>query len=217
MYFTSRTQAGKLLATKIVKKYKKENCVVIALDDGGVIVGAQIGEKFQSALMLLLSEEIKLPLEPDALAGISAEGDFAYNSRYSTGEIEEFSGEYRGLIEQEKLTSMHALNRQVKGGSVLNKTILKDKIVILVSEGLKSSFSIDVALAYLKVVDLKKLVIATPLATVKVVDRMHVAADDLYCLSVVDDYITTDHYYDENDVPDHEVIIKTLQEFIKSF
>ncbi len=72
-------------------------------------------------------------------------------------------------------------------------------------------------LAYLKVVDLKKLVIATPLATVKVVDRMHVAADDLYCLSVVDDYITTDHYYDENDVPDHEVIIKTLQEFIKSF
>ena len=206
-----------MLASKIAKKYKKQECVVIALDDGGVIVGAQIGYKLQSALMLLLSDEIKLPLEPEALAGITSEGDFAYNSKYSAGEIDELAGEYRGLIEQEKLTSMHALNRLVSGGSVLNRKLLKDKVVILVSEGLKSSFSIDVALAYLKVIDLKRLVIATPLASVKVVDRMHVAADEIYCLSVVDDFISTNHYYDQNDIPDHEVIIKTLQDFIKNW
>ncbi|MFI5270678.1 MAG: hypothetical protein ACHQT9_01360 [Candidatus Saccharimonadales bacterium] len=214
MYFASRVAAGEMLADRILKKHHNTECVVIALDDGGVIVGAQIGVRLKSALMLLLSEEIKLPLEPDALAGISSDGDFAYNTRYSPGEIEEFTGEYRGLIEQEKLTGLHALNRLVKSGSVLNKKLLKGKTIILVSDGLKSNFSIDVALAYLKVVDLKKLIIATPLATVPVIDRMHVAADELYCLDVIDDYISTDHYYEKNDVPDHDVIIKTLQDFI---
>jgi putative phosphoribosyl transferase len=214
MYFSSRMQAGRMLASKIVPKYRGENCAILALNDGGVMVGAQIASQLKCIIMLLLSEEIMLPREPDALAGITSGGDFAYNSQLSTGEIEEYSTEYFGLIEQEKRTTMHDLNRAVSTGSVANKKLLKEQTIILVSDGLKSAFSLDLALAYLKPIDIKRLVIATPIASVKAVDRMHVAGDELYCLSVVEDYISTDHYYDKRDVPEHEEIINMLKNLI---
>jgi predicted phosphoribosyltransferase len=207
-------QAGEMLAEKIVPKYHGENCAILALNDGGVMVGAQIASKLQCIIMLLLSDEIMLPREPDALAGITSAGDFAYNSRYSTGEIEEMASEYYGLIEQEKRTTMHDLNRLVRKGSVVNKKLLQRQNIILVSDGFKSAFSLDLALAYLKTVDIEKLIIATPLASVPAVDRMHVIGDELYCLSVVDDYISTDHYYDQRDIPEHDEIIEMLKYLI---
>lgn len=207
-------QAGRMLASKIVPNYRDENCAILALNDGGVMVGAQIASQLQCIIMLLLSNEIKLPREPDAYAGITSSGDFTYNSQLSSGEIDEFTSEYFSLIEQEKQTSMHDLNRVIGKGSVVNKNLLKGQTVILVSDGLKSAFSLDLALVYLKTIEIKKLIIATPIASIKAVDRMHIAVDEIYCLSVVEDYISTDHYYDYRDIPEHEEIINMLKNLI---
>ncbi len=48
---------------------------------------------------------------------------------------------------------------------------------------------------------MERLVVATPIASVMAIDRMHLLGDDIYCLSVLPNYIATDHYYDENDIP----------------
>jgi len=82
MYFASRLQAGRVLASQLVKKYRFENCAVVALNDGGVMVGAQIARQLHCVLMMLLSAEIDLPREPDAIAGITSEGNFSYNQKY---------------------------------------------------------------------------------------------------------------------------------------
>ena len=42
MYFESRSAAGQLLAAQLVEKYRYENCAVVALSEGGVLVGEQI-------------------------------------------------------------------------------------------------------------------------------------------------------------------------------
>jgi predicted phosphoribosyltransferase len=58
------------------------------------------------------------------------------------------------------------------------------------------------------------MVIATPFASIQAVDRMHVLADDLYCLNVIEDYMDTDHYYDKRDVPDHETVLATIEQIV---
>lgn len=214
MYFASRLQAGRMLASQLLPKYRYENCAVVALDDGGVMVGAQIAIQLHCVLMMMLSSEIMLPREPDAVAGITVGGQMAYNQKYSSGEIDELVSEYRGLIEQEKLTSLHELNRIVGSNGVISKSLLKGHNIILVSDGLKSGFLIDLMVQYLKPIAVEKLIVATPLASVQAVDRMHIVADDIYCLNVVEDYINTDHYYDKRDVPDHDKAIKLIEEII---
>ena len=72
-------------------------------------------------------------------------------------------------------------------------------------------------ISFLKPVQIKSIIFAIPIANVKVVDRMHVLGDELYCLDIIDDYISTDHYYDFKDVPEHEKIIEIVEELVNSW
>lgn len=203
-----------MLASQLAEKYRYENCAVVALNDGGVMVGAQIAMRLHCVLTLLMSSEINLPREPDAIAGITAGGTVAYNQQYSQGEIDELVGENYGYIEQEKLTRMHDMNQLVGSGGTIDKNLLKGHNVIIVADGLKTGFPVDLAAEFLKPIAIDKMIIATPFASVQAVDRMHVLADDLYCLNVIEDYMDTDHYYDKHDVPDHDTILATIEQIV---
>jgi putative phosphoribosyl transferase len=214
MYFQSRVEAGQKLAEQIVKKYAGQPCAVVALSDGGVIVGAQIAMSLHCVLTMLLSDAIELPREPEAIAGISQDGSFTYNNAYSPGEIEELVSEYRSVIEQEKMEKMQEMQRMQGRGGLIRKDLLRDHNVILVADGLPNGFSLDIAVEYLKPIHTEKLIVATPLASVKAVDRMHILADEIFCLSVIEDYITTDHYYEVQDVPSHEKVVKSIEQVV---
>lgn len=200
------------MAEQIVKRYKDEPCAIVGLSDGGVMVAAQIALELSALLCMLLVQPIELPREGLPIGGIAEDGSFAYNGLYSPGEIEELVSEYRGYIEQEKENRLSEMHRLLGGGGLIRKDLLEGKVVILVSDGLSTGFSLDVAAGFLGTVRYKKLVIATPLATVPAVDRMHVLGDDIYCLDVVGNFISIDHYYATRDVPSHDVIVKTIEQ-----
>jgi putative phosphoribosyl transferase len=214
MYFASRVQAGRMLASQLVKKYRYEDCAVIALNDGGVVVGAQIAMQLHSVLMMLMSEEVNIPREIEAIGAIAQDGSFTFNDAYAKGEMDELMEEYFGFVEMEKLQRIQDLQHLVGAGGIIKKDLIKGRNIILVSDGFKSGFTIDVALTYLKPVAIKKIIVATPLASVKAVDRMHIQADDIFCLSVIENYMDNDHYYDAQDVPDHDTIIETIEKII---
>ena len=53
MYFASRLQAGRMLANQLDENIATRNCAVVALSDGGVMVGAQIAMQLHCVLTLL--------------------------------------------------------------------------------------------------------------------------------------------------------------------
>jgi predicted phosphoribosyltransferase len=217
MYFSSRVQAGRMLAQKIALKHKGKNCTVVAMDDGGAVVGAQIAKELHCALTLINSSEIMLPREPMAVAGITSEGTVTYNSSYTLGEIYELMLENRGFVEQEKIRQLHELNHILGGGGTIKRELLRNHNIILTSDGLKSGFEIDLAYEYLKPVALKKIIFAVPISNVTAVDRMHVLGDEIYCLDVIDDYMNTDHYYDKRDIPEHRKVLEIVSELVKNW
>jgi predicted phosphoribosyltransferase len=210
-------QAGRLLAAQIVPRYSGQEVFVLSLSDGGVVVGMQIAQQLHCPVGMLLVDEIELPQEVVAIAGISQDGAFTYNKKYSSGEIEEIVSEYRNVIEENKMEKMQEMQHLLGSGSLVRRDLIKGRNVVLVADGFSSGFSIDLALEFLKTMDYKKLVIAAPQASIDAVDRMHILADDLYVLNVVEDYIDTDHYYDVKDVPPHDVIISTVERLMKEW
>lgn len=214
MYFKSRVEAGRILAEQIAKRYQGKRCAVVALNDGGVMVGAQIAMQLHAVLMLLLTESVNLPREDTPVGGIGQDGSFSYNKEFSEYELEDLVSEYHGVIEQEKLDKLQQMHRLIGRGGLLRKDLLRDHVVILVTDGLYNGFTLDIATEFLKPIEIERLVIATPLASVPAVDRMHVAADEIFCLSVVEDYISTEHYYETQDVPDHDLVIKTIEQIV---
>lgn len=200
MYFKNRAEAGRMLATKL-QKYSTQNVSVVALSEGGVIVGAQIAMQIHANLMLLLTENIYLPGESEAIAAMSSAGSFTYNNLFSAGQLEDLAAEYHGYIEQQRLEKMHRLNVLIGKNGEIKKEFLRHHTVIVVSDGLANGFSLDVAAEYLKGVATNKIIIATPIASVPAVDKMHLIGDEIYCLSVLPNYMGTNHYYDDNTVP----------------
>ena len=203
-----------MLASQLVSKYRYENCAVIALSDGGAMVGAQIASQLHYILTMLLTAEIMLPREPNAIAGITSQGNVAFNQYYSKGEQDELMGDYFSYVEQEKFNKMHDMNRLLGTGGMIDKKLLRGNNIILASDGLRSGFALDLAAEFLKPVAYEKLIIVTPFASVQAVDRMHIMADEIICLNVLENYIDTDHYYDTQDVPDHEVVVKTIEDIV---
>jgi predicted phosphoribosyltransferase len=145
---------------------------------------------------------------------MNQDGSMPYNNYYSPGQIEDFVAEYRSLIEQEKIDKMQDMNQLLGKGGLIKKGLLRDRNIILVSDGLASGFSLDLAVEFLKPIRIKKLIVATPFASVEAVDRMHILADEIACLNVVADYISTDHYYETQDVPDHEKVIRIIEQIV---
>jgi predicted phosphoribosyltransferase len=150
MYFASRLQAGRMLAARIVPKYSGIETVIVALDDGGVVVGHQIAKQLNCELLILEN---------------------------------------------------------------LPKDKLLNKNVILISQGLKESSQLDEANKVFEAHSVKKLIIATPLASQEAIHAMHTFVNEIILLTTVFDYDETNDYYDQYDVPEHNEISEFVEQF----
>jgi len=214
MYFESRLEAGQILGARLADAYRYDDCVVVALSDGAVLVGEQVAIALHSILTMLLIEEIEIPGESMMLGGVSEGGNFTYSSDFTTGEIDGYVGEYHGYIEEEKRKAFQKINRLIGEDGMIDRSHLKDRVIILVSDGLHSGISLDVAVDFLKPVRIKKLVVASPIAAVGAVDKLHVLADELHILDVKENYMGTNHYYEKNDIPSHDETIEKINQII---
>jgi len=214
MYFENREQAGQILATELLEKYRYEDCAVVALSDGAVIVGEQIARELHCILTMLLIEEIEVPGEGVSFGGISQNGSFTYNGMFSAGEMEDYNSEYHGYLEEQKREAFNKINRLLGDGGLINNEMLRDRVVILVADGLDTGASLDVAVDFLKPIRIKRLVVATPVSTVQAVDKLHILADELHILDVKDNFMGINHYYNQNNIPSHEDTIAKINQIV---
>ena len=207
-------QAGVLLAEKLMD-YRYENCAVIALGEGGVLVGEQIAVQLHCVLMMLLSEGIEVPGEGLNFGAVAQSGDFTYNSDFSDGEIDGYTSEFHSYLEEQKREAYQKLNRLIGDGGVIDKDLLRDRTIILVSDGFGNNLSaLDVALGFLKSIRIEKLVVAVPVCDVSAGDRLHITVDDLLILDVKGNYMGTDHYYEDNSLPSREETVEKINQVI---
>lgn len=214
MYFENREEAGQKLAAELLERYRYENCAVVALSDGAVIVGEQIATQLHSILTMLLVETIEVPGESTTFGGVSESGNFTYNGMFSAGEIEEYTAEYHGYLEDQKRVAFEKLNRLLGDGGLINNEMLRDHVVILVSDGLDNGASVDVAVDFLKPIRISRLVIVAPVASIPAVDKLHMLADELHILDVKENYLGTDHYYNQNTIPSHEETVAKINKIV---
>ncbi|TAL14918.1 hypothetical protein EPN95_01675 [Patescibacteria group bacterium] len=214
MYFESRAEAGQKLAIELVEKYRYENCAVVALSDGAVLVGEQIAASLHCVLMMLLTEDIAVPGEGQSFGAVSQDGGFTYNGMFSTGEAEEYESEFHGYLDEQKREAFQKINRLLGDGGIIDNELLRDHVVILVSDGINNDSAIDVAIDFMKPIQVKRLVVATPTANVQAVDRLHILADELHILDVKENFMSVDHYYNVNDIPNHEDTIAKINQIV---
>ena len=200
-----------MFAQKLIG-YQTDNCAIVALSRGSVLVGAQIAVKLHCNIMMLMTENIDIPGEPTPLAAMSDANILTYNKAYSGGEIEEFTMEYFNLIEQQRIEKVHQLHLLMDDSGQVDRNLLRHHTVIVVSDGLSTGLSLDVAADYLKPIKMARLIAVCPVVSPQALDRMRLFADEIHCLNIADNYITTDHYYEDNTIPSKDGIYKIIRD-----
>src|SRR5680860_1045011 len=157
MYFKNREQAGQILAEELLNKYRYEDCTVVALSDGAVVVGEQIAIALHCLLTMLLVEEIEVPGEGVNFGSVTQDGGFTYNNSFSSGEIDEYNSEYHGYLEEQKREAFQKMNRLLGDGGLIDNKMLRDRNIILVADGFDDCSSLNAAIEFLKPIKIKSL------------------------------------------------------------
>ena len=217
MYFKNRDEAGRQIGEILFHPYGRSKTVILAIGRGGLLVGKPIAIRLQIPLFMVATKEIELPGNyHEGIGTVDQAGDFVYRSSLTQGQVDEFVGEYHNHIEAEKITAMHEINNMVGSKGFVEKDALREHNIILVSDGLKTAADLDAVMAFLKPVKVHRMVGATPVASIDAIDRLHILTDEIRVLSPKENYLETDHYYEENDLPSDEVAQQMLLELGKN-
>jgi len=218
MYFKDRVDAGQRLAKELIDKYRYENTIVLSLSDGGIIVGEQIARELHCSIAMLYTDSIFLPGDGKTEVGtVDQSGNVTYNSLIPTAQLDEFITEFHNYFDEQRIQKMHHLNTLISPIGKADPSILRGHNVIVTTDGAATGVQFDAALSYLKPIAIDRLIAAVPVASVAAVDRLHVLFDELHCLDVRPNYVSTDHYYQDPAVPDHETLMKTISDIVENW
>lgn len=216
MYFKSRAEAGVKLADELLPLYRYQNTVVVALSEAGLAVGYQIAINLHTSLRRLLMTEIHIDDESIDYATIMPGGVVAVNPALSESEQQYYYGEYAGLLEEQIRQGITEIDSQM-GPDEISPENLRGYNVILTDDGVDNPTKLDAAMTWLKPARVDKVIFACPVVSVDALDKAHILFDELHILSVAANYLSTDHYYDEDDKPTDEMARRMIDVTINNW
>lgn len=199
--FSDRHDAGIKLA-KALEKYKNKNALVLGIPRGGVEVAYEVAKFLNAELDLIISRKLPIPFNPEAGLGAIAEDgttlifEDAYNF-LSDNEIARIKKEQKGEIKRRI--------EVLRNGRPL--TDVKDRVVILVDDGLARGSTMRVSIGLCKNKKAKKIIVAVPVAGRDVANEISLLVDELVVLEIpVYFRAVAQVYFNWRDITDKEVI-----------
>jgi putative phosphoribosyl transferase len=202
--FADRRDAGVQLISRL-KEYKdQQGVIVLALPRGGVATGYEIARSLNIPLDIVIVRKIGFPGQPElGIGAVSETGTVVLNTS-----IISTYGVPKEYIEREVSRQKEEISRRVKlyrKGKRLPS--LEGRTVILVDDGVATGATMKSAIATLKEENLKKLIVALPVAPPGVVKELEQMVDVFICIETPFDFMAVGSYYhDFTQVSDEEVI-----------
>jgi len=176
--FYDRTEAGKKLAEKLAKYQGQKDVIILAIPRGGVPVAFEVAKSLNLLLDLIIIRKLPMPDNPEAgIGAISETGEIVWQPQvkfYPSKSIEKILREQKQEVERRI--------KILKKGRKLPK--LKDKIAILIDDGLAMGSTMEAAIKTARKAKAKKVVVAVPVAGKETLARIKDLADEVVCLEV---------------------------------
>ena len=204
MPFANRTQAGKELA-KALSKYEDKRVVILALPRGGVPIAREVAIHLHAALDLILVRKIGLPLQPELAMGAVVDGPHPLTVRNE--DVIRISGITRAAFDAVRDRELAEIRRRrtayLHGRPHAD---LKEKIVIVIDDGIATGATMRAALRAVRQQHPSKLVLAVPVAPTSTIADLSGDADEIICLEQHDEFGAIGMFYaDFAQVSDKEV------------
>ena len=200
--FTNREEAGILVAEKLLKYKADKEAVIVTIPRGGISIGYAIAKKLELPLEIVLSKKIGHPFNKEyAIGAVTLKNSILSDAALEVSQvyIHDETERIRKLLKQ-RLESYYGDRKPME---------LKDKIVILVDDGVATGNTMISCIQLIQMQKPLKIIVALPVAPpsafkkIKAMDEV----DETICLSTPINFQAVGQFYEEfNQVDDKEVI-----------
>ena len=206
MTFPDRSGAGEKLS-EVLASHKEKDVVIFALPRGGVVLGKKVAEYLNAPLDLLIPRKIGHPDNPEyAIASVTEKGAVVKNR-------DEVNAVDRSWFEQEvKRQRIEAARRREKYLKDRRSVDVKNKIAIVVDDGIATGLTLKAAIEDLRSRGPKSIIIAVPVAPRDTVQELERLVDKVIVLELPGLFLgSIGAYYGRFDQVSDEEVIKIMK------
>jgi predicted phosphoribosyltransferase len=174
--FKNRKDAALQLA-RALEAYKDVGAVVLGIPRGGAETGYHVAKALHAKFSLLIARKLGHPGNPEYAMGAIAED----GSRYLNPQVSpQPSEETINAVAAEQQREIERRITFLRDGKPLPP--LKDRIVILVDDGIATGSTLLAAIACCKHLNAQKIIVAAPVAATATVRQLNDLVDDVVIL-----------------------------------
>jgi putative phosphoribosyl transferase len=201
--FADRREAGVELASKLRHLANRNDVVVLALPRGGVPVAYEVAEALNAPLDIFLVRKLGLPGHPELAMGAIASGGV----RITNAEVVRFYGVSSTAIDviaRSERLELERREREYRRGRAM--TDLRDKIVILVDDGLATGSTMRAAVEAVRQHEPVHVIVAVPVGAPETCEEFADITDETVCARTPDQFYAVGQWYrDFSQTTDEEV------------
>lgn len=208
MVFQNRTEAGFKLAEKLMPYAGRSDIVVLALPRGGVPVAFPVAEALDAPLDLFIVRKLGVPGHEEMAMGALASGGV----RVLLPHIVRQMNVDRAQIDRVTAVEQRELERRESAyRGELPRPALRDKIVILVDDGLATGASMHAAVVALRRHEPAKIIVAVPVASPETCQEFRDEVDEVICMMTPQPFQAVGLWYTDFDQTTDDEVRDLLQ------
>jgi putative phosphoribosyl transferase len=181
--FRNRTEAGQLLAEKLAKYAGRTDVIVLGLPRGGVPVAYEVAKRLSVPLDVFIVRKLGVPGFEELAVGAIASGGMR-------------------VLNEDVLRALPNADETIESITTretaeLERRELRDRIVILVDDGLATGATMRAAVKALRHRGAGKIVVAVPVGPPDTCREFEDEADETICMSVPEFFQAVGQYYED--------------------
>lgn len=210
--FRDRRDAGAKLAESL-EKYRADHPIILGMPRGGVVVAYEIAKKLDAQLDVIVARKLGAPSQPEFAIGAIAPGDIVVFNEGIPGYYVSNSLEIKKIISEEKLEMQRRINLYRRGR---NKLDVKNKVVIIVDDGVATGQSAIAAIRSIRKMQPQKIIFAAAVGALDAIKVLEQEADEVICLAMPADFMAVGLWYENFDQTTDDEVIALIQSIEKN-
>jgi putative phosphoribosyl transferase len=194
MIFKDRTDAGRKLAARLTRYGDRADVLVLALPRGGVPVAYEVSKELNAPLDLFLVRKLGVPGHEELAMGAIASGGL----RILNDDIVNYLRIPDEVIDAVAVREQRELERRERAyRDDRPPPDVKDRIVILIDDGLATGSTMRAAASSLRLQEPKRIVVAVPVSSPETCDEFRSEVDEIVCAVTPQHFRGVGLWYDD--------------------
>src|SRR6266699_127071 len=211
--FLNRAEAGRLLAEKLEKYAGRDDVIVLGLPRGGVPVAYEVAKRLGVPLDAFIVRKLGVPGFEELAVGAIASGGVRVLNEDIIRALPKADETIESITARET-AELERREQSYRDGRPAPE--LRDRIVILVDDGLATGATMRAAVKALRHCDAAKIVVAVPVGPPDTCREFEDEADETICASVPEFFQAVGQYYEDfsqtSDDEVRELLTRAAQE-----